>query len=721
MTTESNDPEDMRMDLGAMFGAVLARWLRIVVVTLLLLAATFVVLMFMPRMYESSASILVETRDNAFTGPASSTGTSSGGGTSISADSAISSQIELIKSRDTLLTVVDSLNLRSEPEFNGGGANPLGMVLQIFGRKPQVTSIDDAVLQNLNERLTVIRERDSAIISIYVRSQNPQLAASIANAIAAAHVQRRADQSLADTAEASTWLEQEIVKLRQRVTEAETKVANFRSQNDLFDGTNNTSLLDQQLSDIATQITAAQERKSAAQSRATLIRGLIDAGQPIDGIADVQGSVVIQQLSQSKADLQGQLAQKSSTLLGNHPTIRALNAQINEIEQQIAEEGRRVAASLEAEAKIEADLEASLQDQLTRMKLSATSAATSTVTLDELQREAKAQRDLLESYLLRYRDAVSRSDSSSALPDVRVVTLAAPSDTPASPKTGLILGAVAFVALALQIGATMFGELMSGRAVVARPPRYVEPELDLIEPEEPELLFAESAESDEEVVDSETIEAEPAVAASGPEPMSADAIEETALAEDEEIFEHRPSDMPTLSADIALGRVRIVMLAGLSGQDDYAAVSDTLVSNALRSGLSIVRVDAGSGHMSIEPGITDLAAELVSFGDVVHKGARDGLAEVPWGHQTALDRRSRKPGTLVEALTDIYEVVLVLTGRVGMASSLPVFAGTDCRLALVTQGEADPDQVEAAFADFAALGYAQAQTIMAPMQHAAVA
>ena len=48
------------------------------------------------------------------------------------------------------------------------------------------------------------------------------------------------------------------------------------------------------------------------------------------------------------------------------------------------------------------------------------------------------------------------------------------------------------------------------------------------------------------------------------------------------------------------------------------------------NGLSVCRVDAGSGRPSAAPGLTDLCAEQASFGDVVHR-VRDGLAEVPWG------------------------------------------------------------------------------------------
>src|SRR5690606_14706742 len=116
---------------------------------------------------------------------------------------------------------------------------------------------------------------------------------------------------------------------------------------------------------------------------------------------------------------------------------------------------------------------------LARARVAASTQTKDSVTLDSLTREAKAQRDLLDSYLIRYRDAASRTDAGSALPDVRIITQAAPSVVPASPKTALILGAVGFVALALQVGMVLFGELMSGRAVYDRNSlRPIEPELE---------------------------------------------------------------------------------------------------------------------------------------------------------------------------------------------------------------------------------------------------
>ncbi|WP_172122909.1 GumC family protein [Devosia sp. 919] len=818
MSYEAQTVQDARIDMAALSGAVLRRLPRIILVTLVLLAATFAILMFMPRLYESTAGILVEPRSNIYTRSANEQAPSVTGAEA----GVVSSQIELIKSRDTLLRVIDQIGLRSVAEFNGGSAgfSPLAMLTQMLGRPSAPNNIDETVLANIYDRLTVIQERDSRIISVIFRSTDPQRAADIANAIAAAHVARRAELSLSDTAEASGWLDAEIQKLRSRVTEAEAAVANFKVDNDLFVGNNNTSLVDQQLSTIATQINAAQERKNAALSRAALIRGLLERGQPIDGVADVRDSAVIQQLSQEKARLQGERAQLSATLLGNHPNIRAADAQINELNNQIAIEGRRVAEALEAEAQIEADVEASLRGDLTTAKTSASTATQDTVTLDSLQREAAAQRNLLEGYLQRYSEAASRTDTNSTLPDVRVVTMAAPAVTPSSPRTQFTLILVGLASLLLQLGLVIFNELISGRAIApartlvvqrnqdeldAVPfqeaelepdQRWEEPEpataelgpeaAHLIDADEPLHRYSEPVFADEpehvtladEAEDNEDEDAEdedepvmievPVVAQAEPlvpvvvvpvlaAPPPADEAEPEPVASDEDeadvpapeqvsaedgharlrralldvapdlVVEDEPEqqtipdalahayaashlDTPRLhyrdeklpdtvafsdlAADLALGRTRLVILAGLAGHDESAAMAEELVGDALARGLSVALVDAGSARLTEEPGLSDLTNEAASFGEVVHKSADNSFAEVPWGQSPMLDRRSTRPVTLVEALGDIYEVVVLLTGPAGPNSTLPMFEALDGRVILVTASIDNVDQIE---------------------------
>jgi hypothetical protein len=94
---------------------------------------------------------------------------------------------------------------------------------------------------------------------------------------------------------------------------------------------------------------------------------------------------------------------------------------------------------------------------------------------------------------------------------------------------------------------------------------------------------------------------------------------------------------------------------------------------------------------------------------------------VPWGQQTELDGSSAKPVTLIEALADIYEVVIVLSGRIDRSSALSMFTGIECRLVFVAG--ADTNEVDVADARIQAerLGYDPAQLVAAPDREAQVA
>ena len=61
--------------------------------------------------------------------------------------------------------------------------------------------------------------------------------------------------------------------------------------------------------------------------------------------------------------------------------------------------------------------------------------------------------------------------------------------------------------------------------------------------------------------------------------------------------------------------------------------------------------------------------------------------------------------TLVEALSDLFNVVIVDTGRVGMASTLPMFIGSDATVVLVSGETTNPIFLAAVRDDIAGLGF----------------
>ena len=479
---------------------------------------------------------------------------------------------------------------------------------------------------------------------------------------------------------------------------------------------------------MSTQIAEAQERRNSVEARAKVIRDLIAAGEPLDGVADVQRSGVVQGLLQTKAGLSAELAEKSITLLANHPTIKALRAQIAALESQIATEGAKVAASLDAEAKVEADLEQRLRGELERAKLTAGDAAQSGVTLVGLEREAQAQRDLLDSYLARYADGVSRGGST-APADVRLVSEAIPAAEPASPNVPLTLAAVGLAALVLQVGAAMLGDLGSPRMVMVRDdkadagpmPKATAADLetaddDRIEWAAQDILFDDD-DVEVEVVDIEELdleaafEAENALESEDPEPVTAEPARAAAPVSDE---------LTALAAAVTTHQLRTVLLATVGNGIGVVSVVERLLAETIVADLSAVVVDAGSGEVSAAPGLTDLAAGRADYGEVVQRAA-ENLAEVQWGRLPALDTHSSRPQTLIEALGDIYHVVIVDTGGADAESSLPLFTGARATVVLVAGDDVGPVAIGRARRAIAALGFTLGRVVTLPSEKADVA
>ena len=111
-----------------------------------------------------------------------------------------------------------------------------------------------------------------------------------------------------------------------------------------------------------------------------------------------------------------------------------MKAQLADLDHQIRDEAAKISRSLDSDARIAAGRVESLSASLDQLKKQATSSNGEDVQLRALEREAKAQRDLLESYLAKYREANTRENIDAAPADGRIISRAIVSNTPAYPK-----------------------------------------------------------------------------------------------------------------------------------------------------------------------------------------------------------------------------------------------------------------------------------------------
>jgi Mrp family chromosome partitioning ATPase len=143
--------------------------------------------------------------------------------------------------------------------------------------------------------------------------------------------------------------------------------------------------------------------------------------------------------------------------------MKELSAQRADLDRQITAEARKILDSLEREAELAAARETQIGRSLDQLKAVAARANDAGVQLRALEREAAAQRDLLDSYLRRYREALAREQTDYAPADARIISRAATPIEPDYPKKVPMTAAASVTALILAVAFVLLRELASGR------------------------------------------------------------------------------------------------------------------------------------------------------------------------------------------------------------------------------------------------------------------
>jgi polysaccharide biosynthesis transport protein len=463
---------ETELDVRALARALWRRSWLLVLLAVIAAVGTYVGLGFVDPLYTADTRILIEERESPLT--------RSREGTAVpSADfdeSAIQSQVEVLRSREIAEAVINKLNLTSRPEFDPARQpSLLRSILVMLGirENPTDSTIRQRVMDAYFERLSVFPLQKSRVIGVEFSAPNPTLAAEVANAVADAFVTLQQDAKRESAVAATSWLQQEIERLRARVAEAEQAVADYREKEGLFDvdrpssgqgGADAANLSTQQLGEINAELARARAARAEAEARAQLVAKLLEEGGPLDASEEVLNSQLIQRLRERQGALSAQMAELSTTLLPTHPRIRALQEQIGSLDGQIRQETSKVLASLETAARVAAAREESLVGSLNEAKGDVSRSNDQGIELRALQREAAAQRELLESFLSRYREAAARTDANYLPADARIISRAIAPVDPSFPKKTMMAIAAAVAMLLIASAIVLLFEFTSGRA-----------------------------------------------------------------------------------------------------------------------------------------------------------------------------------------------------------------------------------------------------------------
>jgi exopolysaccharide transport family protein len=690
--------QDVDIDLGQLVRAVWSRRLRVLTITALGAAVAFAGAKMVSPQYRSETRILIEPRAPAF----ANTQTTDAGSGPLLDELNIASQVQILQSADLIKQVINNLKLYNLPEFdaaaNGSALTDILVTLHLK-KNPLENPPEERVIDAFTERLQVYQVPGSRVIGITFTSRDPKLAASIPNAMAQVYLAIQSGAKLDSNSEATRWLEPEIDSLRQKVSEAEKKVADYRTAHGLLQTNGTTTFTAQQLNDISVELTRVRTDKANAEARAQAVRNALSSGEASDTLPDIMSSQSIQRLKATESGLQSQISDLQTSLLNNHPRLKSLRAQLADIRTQIRQETQKILASIENETKV-ADLRArELEQQSDRLQANSARAGEDEVGLNALEREANAQRQLLETYLVRYREAASRADRNSSPADARIVSKAIEQVDPYFPKVVPIVVVAAVATLIMSAIVIMLSELFSGRAL-----RPVEP------------LEVEARKEEEQPVEATPV---PAAKPARPSMLAA------ALDEDEDEGEPdagQADEVPADDNEFSVSSVaayltdcRAPLAVAISPTGDNGSAATVSLARALAdTGRRAILIDmTGSGYpselMAENPealGVTDLLCGEAAFGETIHGDRASDAHIIPQGvsdvrrAMRGVDRLS----LLLDALTSAYDIVIVECGAADVASVSRLTRSKEIEIVLSL-----PEIDEAAFVglmqDFQGAGY----------------
>ncbi|BCG73926.1 chain-length determining protein [Mesorhizobium sp. 113-1-2] len=688
---------DVDVDLRQLFASLARNWLRIVLFVLVVTGLAFAFASLATKHYKAQTQVEIAPRESVYTRPA---GSNNDGDKPILDEQGVATQVQIISSNEILKQVAQKLNLSRLPEFDeASNMSYLSRVLVLLGLRNDPTDVplDERVLKKMREKLNVFGVEKTRIIAIEFSSEDPKLAAAIPDAIAAAYIAGQGAAKSESNTAAADFLAPEIADLSKQVRDAEAKVAAYRGQSGLLMGGNNATLATQQLAELSTELSRVRANRAAAEGTADNVRKALQNGGSLDSLPEVLSSDLIQRLRERQVELRATIADLSTTMLDNHPRVRAAKSQLADLDAQIRSEAQKIMKGLVMQADAAKARESQLISDVNQLKAASAQAGNEQVGLDALQRDAAAKRQQLELYLTNYREAASRQDRNYVPVDARVSSPASVPSEPYFPKVGPIVGAAAAASLLLAAIFTLLRELFSGRAMrpapgarfapideVAMPPTTyqeqaaqepsvrLEPAVASANHDAAGAQWPETVPEPEMVVQSQPV-AEP-VATAAP----AAKVEAVSVAEPEPAVEaQRPRSVlgeidieKAAEKLIASGAARAIFV---SPEGDEAAASAILVAREVSdAGLRVLLLDlTASGAASrpmldsgLFPGITDLLASQAQFSDVIHADLYSDCHVIPVGTADpvrAMRAADRLP-IIMQSLTTAYDLVVVECG-----------------------------------------------------------
>ena len=306
---------------------------------------------------------------------------------------AIATQIGLLHSESLAQQVAQDLNLVAMPEYGG----------------------ESGTLQQRTDRATAVLLRDtnaevvkgSTLIRVSAVSNDPAMAARIANALSQGHISANIERRFNASSYARKFLSDQLTRTKGSLEESERNLNSYAISAGVFKQTGQNadgkvvegaSLAQTDLSKLNDALKQAEINRIAAEQRYRK--------SEVDFAGDIAAAV--SPMIQQRTDLQAQYDEKLKVYKPDYPAMIELKARIDRLDSAIASERKRSntnkRAELYGEYQSAVRIEAELRQKVGEAKGEVVIDRSRSIQYNILQREADTNRALYDALLQRYKE-----------------------------------------------------------------------------------------------------------------------------------------------------------------------------------------------------------------------------------------------------------------------------------------------------------------------------
>ncbi|WP_407185980.1 GumC family protein [Bradyrhizobium centrosematis] len=415
---------------------------RILTLALALFALGVLALMVLPVRYAATALVVLDPRELRIT-------TEQDVLPGIGQDAAaLQSQIEIAKSDGFLRPLIEQLKIADDDDIAGGHTDMTRL------------------LEKFRNRLEITRRGLTYVIAISFTSNRADRAAYYANAIAEAFVASQGRVRTEATDEAADWLKNRLNTLSERLRASEDAVAAFRLEHKILNAGKDSTTQQLRVTDLNQQVSAARLRTEEAKARYEQVQR--------DLKANVEGPVkqdLLSMLRAQRSALNDQIAQKKAVYGERHPDLAISYSQLADINRQIEVERKKNIDTAKSEYEAQLEQQNALEKQLKAVETQMLVDGQALVKLQELQRDADANRNIYEQFLSRFKTTNEQRQLQAS--QTKVASAAIPPLRSTRPPLALLLAALAIGSLLTSTAAVAVMTTMSAQPAPLEAPIHV--------------------------------------------------------------------------------------------------------------------------------------------------------------------------------------------------------------------------------------------------------